>query len=181
MWNIGVLRIIIWRIYTCDVIELATALECQKQLLMSSISNLGGRQSLEIAVTISSRFSILQFSKYFRASVNYMKWIINEAIYCLHLIDFVWEASTYDTPYSIYFCTNLCYPFQCQKLLSTSPKQITQQTYEINVIIATIHSQDFMKIHTYRLRQNSNILRTSSAYQAVLAHRTWRLKLQIPG
>ena len=95
MWNIGVLRIIIWRIYTCDVIELATALECLKQLLMSSISNLGGRQSLEIAVTISSRFSILQFSKCFRASVNYMKWIINEAIYCLHLIDFVWEASTY--------------------------------------------------------------------------------------
>ena len=31
-------------------IELTTALECQKQLLMSSISNLGGRQSLEIAV-----------------------------------------------------------------------------------------------------------------------------------
>ena len=32
-------------------IELTTALECQKQLLMSSISNLGGRESLEIAVT----------------------------------------------------------------------------------------------------------------------------------
>ena len=31
-------------------IELTTALECQKQLLMSSISNLGGRESLEIAV-----------------------------------------------------------------------------------------------------------------------------------
>ena len=31
--------------------ELTTALECQKQLLMSSISNLGGRESLEIAVT----------------------------------------------------------------------------------------------------------------------------------
>ena len=30
------------------VIELATALECQKQLLMSSISNLGGRKSLLI-------------------------------------------------------------------------------------------------------------------------------------
>ena len=30
--------------------ELTTALECQKQLLMSSISNLGGRESLEIAV-----------------------------------------------------------------------------------------------------------------------------------
>ena len=87
----------------------------------------------------------------------------------------------YMTPYSIYFCTNLCYPFQCQKLLSISAKQITQETYEINVIIATIHSQDFMKIQTYRLRQNSNILRTSSAYQAVLAHRTWRLRLQIPG
>ena len=31
-------------------IELTTALECQKQLLMSSISNLGGRESVEIAV-----------------------------------------------------------------------------------------------------------------------------------
>ena len=31
-------------------IELATALKCQKQLLMLSISNLGGRESLEIAV-----------------------------------------------------------------------------------------------------------------------------------
>ena len=30
--------------------ELTTALECQKQLLMSSLSNLGGRESLEIAV-----------------------------------------------------------------------------------------------------------------------------------
>ena len=30
--------------------ELTNALECQKQLLMSSISNLGGRESLEIAV-----------------------------------------------------------------------------------------------------------------------------------
>ena len=34
-------------------IELTTALECQKQLLMSSISNLGGRESLEIAVIVS--------------------------------------------------------------------------------------------------------------------------------
>ena len=33
-------------------IELTTALECQKQLLMSSISNLGGRESLEIAVMV---------------------------------------------------------------------------------------------------------------------------------
>ena len=33
-----------------DVIELATALKRQKQLLMSSISNLGGRESLQIAV-----------------------------------------------------------------------------------------------------------------------------------
>ena len=33
-------------------IELTTALECQKQLLMSSISNLGGRESLEIAVNL---------------------------------------------------------------------------------------------------------------------------------
>ena len=31
-------------------IELTTALDCQEQLLMSSISNLGGRESLEIAV-----------------------------------------------------------------------------------------------------------------------------------
>ena len=30
--------------------KLTTAHECQKQLLMSSISNLGGRESLEIAV-----------------------------------------------------------------------------------------------------------------------------------
>ena len=30
--------------------ELTTALECPKQLLMSSISNLSGRESLEIAV-----------------------------------------------------------------------------------------------------------------------------------
>ena len=41
----------IWRIFSCDVTELATALKCQKQLLMSSISNLGGRESLEIAVS----------------------------------------------------------------------------------------------------------------------------------
>ena len=33
-----------------NFIQLTTALECQKQLLMSSISNLGGRKSLEIAV-----------------------------------------------------------------------------------------------------------------------------------
>ena len=38
-------------------IELTTALECQKQLLMSSISNLGGRESLEIAV-ICSKFCV---------------------------------------------------------------------------------------------------------------------------
>ena len=45
--------------YWCDAnsnlvyfIELTTALECQKQLLMSSISNLGGRESLEIAVKV---------------------------------------------------------------------------------------------------------------------------------
>ena len=36
-------------------IKLTTALECQKQLLMSSISNLGGRESLEIAVNIQGR------------------------------------------------------------------------------------------------------------------------------
>ena len=39
-------------------IELTTALECQKQLLMSSISNLGGRESLEIAVT-TQNYNIL--------------------------------------------------------------------------------------------------------------------------
>ena len=35
-------------------IELTTALECQNQLLMSSISNLVCRESLEIAVTLCS-------------------------------------------------------------------------------------------------------------------------------
>ena len=37
-------------------IELTTTLECQKQLLMSSISNLGGPESLKIAVMVSKRF-----------------------------------------------------------------------------------------------------------------------------
>ena len=32
-------------------IELTTTTECQKQLFMSSISNLGGRESREIAVS----------------------------------------------------------------------------------------------------------------------------------
>ena len=36
-------------------IKLTTALECQKQLLMSSISNLGGRESLETAVILYVR------------------------------------------------------------------------------------------------------------------------------
>ena len=35
--------------------ELATALECKKQLLMLSISNFGGRESLEIAVKKKNR------------------------------------------------------------------------------------------------------------------------------
>ena len=46
--------------YWCDAnsnlayfIELTTTLECQKQLLMSSISNLGGRESREIAVRLA--------------------------------------------------------------------------------------------------------------------------------
>ena len=39
-------------------IELTTALECQKQFLMSSISNLGGRESLEIAVTNRFHFCV---------------------------------------------------------------------------------------------------------------------------
>ena len=42
--------------------ELTTALECQKQLLMSSISNLGGRESLEIAV-IKKYKTFIQFSR----------------------------------------------------------------------------------------------------------------------
>ena len=48
----GVLRIRIWRIFICDVSKFAAALKCQKQLLTSSILNLGGRESLEIAVII---------------------------------------------------------------------------------------------------------------------------------
>ena len=40
-----------------SLIELATPLlECQKQLLMSSISNLGGRESLEVAVILESNW-----------------------------------------------------------------------------------------------------------------------------
>ena len=46
----------------CDVIELTTALECQKQLLMSSISNLGRRESLEIAVNVE--YSTKNFTKH---------------------------------------------------------------------------------------------------------------------
>ena len=40
-------------------IELTTALDCRKQLLMSSISNLGGRESLEIAVKAQLLLSII--------------------------------------------------------------------------------------------------------------------------
>ena len=40
-------------------IELTTTLECQKQLLMSSISNLGCRKSREIAVTWYQMFLCL--------------------------------------------------------------------------------------------------------------------------
>ena len=46
MGNTGELRNRIWRIFICDVIELATALECQKQLLMPGIRNSSGRESL---------------------------------------------------------------------------------------------------------------------------------------
>ena len=46
--------------------ELTTALECQKQLLMSSISNLGGRESLEIAV---KRLLVCHFSFVINPSV----------------------------------------------------------------------------------------------------------------
>ena len=42
-------------VFLFDVNELATALECQKQLLMLSISNFGGRESLEIAVKNMAR------------------------------------------------------------------------------------------------------------------------------
>ena len=50
MWNIVVQPIRFRRIFICDVIKLATALECQKQLFISGISNSSGRESLEIAV-----------------------------------------------------------------------------------------------------------------------------------
>ena len=50
MRSVGMLRIRTWPIFICDVVELTTALECQKQILMSSISNLRGRESFEIAV-----------------------------------------------------------------------------------------------------------------------------------
>ena len=43
-------RFRIWH-FICDVIELTTALECQKQLLILTISNLGGWESLEIAAS----------------------------------------------------------------------------------------------------------------------------------
>ena len=59
MKHCAALRIRIWLISICDVIELTTALECQKQLLMSSISNLGGRESLEIAVASEITFKTL--------------------------------------------------------------------------------------------------------------------------
>ena len=39
-------------------IELTTTLECQKQLLMSSISNLGGRESRETAVILRNRCNL---------------------------------------------------------------------------------------------------------------------------
>ena len=54
MLNICGLRIRVWGMFICDIIiELSTALKCQKQLLMSSISNLGSRESPEIALTLS--------------------------------------------------------------------------------------------------------------------------------
>ena len=75
MWNIGVLRIQIWRIVICDVIELIgdRTLERQKQLLMSSISNLGGRESLEIAVKelySDLKYHILDPTRSSRSSVG---------------------------------------------------------------------------------------------------------------
>ena len=51
-------------VFLCDVTELTTALECQKPLLMSSISNLGGRESLEIAVTIRLFYRVYQKKVY---------------------------------------------------------------------------------------------------------------------
>ena len=47
-------------------IELTTTLECQKQLLMSNISNLGGRESRETAVRIAAKTPQEIFSKYYR-------------------------------------------------------------------------------------------------------------------
>ena len=46
-------------VFLFDGIELATALECQKQLLMSGISNSSGRESLEIAVKIKLAISCM--------------------------------------------------------------------------------------------------------------------------
>ena len=51
-------------------IELTTALECQKQLLMSSISNLGGRESLEIAV--NEKYENIKFQQKLIFSENYV-------------------------------------------------------------------------------------------------------------
>ena len=52
--------------FICDIIELTTAPNCQKTIIVSSISNLGGRESLEIAV---KRFGL--FIIYFQIRQNY--------------------------------------------------------------------------------------------------------------
>ena len=61
-----VLQIRIWRIL------LTTTLECQKQLLMSSISNLGGRESREIAVIPIFKFynKTIKFKNYKAGATN---------------------------------------------------------------------------------------------------------------
>ena len=43
--NIGVLRIIIWRIFICDVIDLANELECQKQFTIIDVEHFEFRWS----------------------------------------------------------------------------------------------------------------------------------------
>ena len=61
-------------VFLFDVIELATARECQKQLLMFSISNLSGRESLEIAVRLCIKilyeYTLTMYTIYAANNVN---------------------------------------------------------------------------------------------------------------
>ena len=60
MWQYGLCKIFVcYKFKFDDVIELATALKCQKQLLMPSILNLGGRGSLKIAVNCTALTLVL--------------------------------------------------------------------------------------------------------------------------